>query len=89
MASKPIEVVIRNPKWTGQSAVARFVGYLTGIALVAALIMWMVPPVASVFGIEAHPNYGESLLILLLVRVTLKGSNVMALQSYEKNEYWK
>lgn len=89
MASKPIEVVIRNPKWTGRDAVARFVGYLAGIALVAALIMWMVPPVASVFGIEAHPNYGESLLILLLVRVTLKGSNVMALQSYEKNEYWK
>lgn len=87
MNNEPVEVVIREAKFSGAAWVGKFTGVLIHLALTSLVVMWVVPPVMAVFGVEAHPNYGASVLIAILSNVLFKKSGALHYSAFDKNEY--
>lgn len=83
----PLEVVIRDPKLSGHDFAVKLVVAAAVLATKAFIVMFVVPPVASVFGVEAHPNYGEAVLLVLLANFLVKGRAILTLSPSDTNRY--
>lgn len=83
----PLEVVIRDPKPNGIDVAGKLIGSALVLAVKAFIIMFVVPAVASVFEVSAHPNYGESVLIVLLASLLIRGSGILTLSPSDTNRY--
>lgn len=84
MSEKLTEVVIRNPKRPLGESVSRFLASLAVLAAIPAILILAIPVAAGLFGVEAHPNYGEALLLLLTVRFLSRVGSIEVLQPWEK-----
>lgn len=87
MNNAPIEVVIREAKHSPSAWVRKLLEGAIYLALSGLIVMWVVPPVMSVFGVEAHPNYGVSILIMLLANALFKRPGISYYGTCDTNEY--
>lgn len=77
----PLEVVIREPKRKFSEVVARFIGGVAAIFLIAWLVMLISP--LAVPGFE--PSYWQSVSIVILGRLVIPHHPFPHLASHEKN----
>lgn len=87
MNNAPIEVVIREAKYSPGTWVRKVLESAVYLALAGLIIMWVVPPVMSAFGVEANPNYGVSVLIMLLANLLFKRPGIPYYRTDDTNPY--
>jgi len=85
----PVEVVIRNAKYTQRELKIKVIATALATLIRTLLVMWLVPPVSSMFSLDLHPNFGLSLLVVLLVNTLTRGSRVDTLLPHHENGYLK
>lgn len=85
--NEPVEVVIREAKLSTESWVKRILTSLISLALTALIVQWITPVVFGTFGVEAHPNYGVSILIVLLSNILFKKASFTYYTESDENMF--
>lgn len=83
----PVEVVIREAKLSAESWVKRILASLISMALAALIVQWITPVVFGTFGVEANPNYGVSILIVLLSNILFKKASFTYYTESDENMF--
>lgn len=85
----PIEVVIREPRRKLVDLIIPFLVAAVVLPLKAWAVMAALPTVAAIFSIEAHPTFGQSLTLVIIVAVVLPIRRIGALGPEDTNRFRK
>lgn len=81
----PIEVIVREPKRNREDVLASLVRAAILLSVRAGILMLVIPGAMSVLGVEAHPNFGEALLLILMIAFLVPNNRIPYLNATDSN----